>query len=75
MKSGPPLTENENRVYEALKVVLQELPVFAADNAYNAQPNASSLESIEHETKKRNQPNKKKRLCRYFIDQAHLPDH
>ena len=34
MKSGPPLTENENRVYEALKVVLQELPVFAADNAY-----------------------------------------
>ena len=47
------MTENENRVYEALKVVLQELPVFAADNAYNAQPNASSLESIEHETKKR----------------------
>ena len=60
MKSGPPLTENENRVYEALKVVLQELPVFAADNAYNAQPNASSLESIEHETKKRTNRTRKK---------------
>ena len=75
MKSGPPLTENENRVYEALKVVLQELPVFAADNAYNAQPNASSLESNRTRNQKKDQPNKKKRLCRYFIDQAHLPDH
>ena len=60
MKSGPPLTENENRIYEALKVVLQELPVFAADNAYNTQLNASSLESIEHETKKRTNRTRKK---------------
>ena len=59
-ESGPPLTEDENRIYEALKVVLQELPVFAADNAYNTQLNASSLESIEHETKKRTNRTRKK---------------
>lgn len=59
-ESGPPLTEDENRIYEALKVVLQELPVFAADNAYNTQPDASSLESVEHETKKRTNRTRKK---------------
>lgn len=59
-ESGPPLTEDENRIYEALKVVLQELPVFAADNAYNTQPDASSLESVEHETRKRTNRTRKK---------------
>lgn len=59
-ESGPPLTEDENRIYEALKVVLQELPVFAADNAYNTQTDASSLESVEHETKKRTNRTRKK---------------
>ena len=54
------MTEDENRIYEALKVVLQELPVFAADNAYNTQPDASSLESVEHETKKRTNRTRKK---------------
>ena len=69
------MTEDENRIYEALKVVLQELPVFAADNAYNTQPDASSLESVEHETKKKNQPNKKKRLCRYSLTKHIFPDY
>lgn len=74
MKSGPPLTENENRVYEALKVVLQErrfLPLIT-HTTHNLM---HLLQNPQNTKPKKGPTEQEKRLCRYFIDQAHLPDH
>lgn len=59
INSGIPLTEDELRVYDALKVVLHELPVYAAEKAFDTQFEELP-ESTEHENKKRTNRTRKK---------------